>query len=346
MVADKEHTIVSSSKAVCVVLDANIWIGNLFLRSALGSALLHMLQRVQGYIGLPEVIEEEVKKHVVRFGSEEKEKIRNSLQKIQLLTGKQVRCSLPTQSELEVTANSWFEELNALFLRIPFTIEHAKSALHRVNSELPPNAPKNQQFKDSAIWEAILHLAKSHIVHFVTKDNGFFQARDPAKGLASILVQECDSQGAMVRVYNELGSCLEYFQKTAPPLDLEAIARAVDRAIHNMIEKDATDKGFKRGDLKEYKVLVFPTQQVGISALKFEMTYQLVDLATSVEDLRGEASVFVKGDCSYNDKETSAFDVLFDTLEFQWQDRNGEIHKAKNIYVRVHDSIHITDSVG
>jgi hypothetical protein len=71
------------------------------------------------------------------------------------------------------------------------SIEHARAALRRVNEETPPNGSKNQQFKDSAIWEAVLELAANHRVHFVTKDTGFYEGRDLKRGLAKQLSYEC-----------------------------------------------------------------------------------------------------------------------------------------------------------
>jgi hypothetical protein len=53
-------------KPECIVLDTNAWIAELFLRSALGAALIYHLRQTQGVLGLPEVIERELTKHAAK----------------------------------------------------------------------------------------------------------------------------------------------------------------------------------------------------------------------------------------------------------------------------------------
>jgi len=67
-------------------------------------------------------------------------------------------------------------------VRVPFTLEHAKAALEMVDARMPPNGEKNQQFKDSAIWQAVLALSSDYRVHLVTNDRAFLLNRgDPSK---------------------------------------------------------------------------------------------------------------------------------------------------------------------
>src|SRR5687767_1960869 len=109
-----------------------------------------------------------------------------------MLMGSADDYQVPSEAEFEESAKSRLQELNSLLRRVPFTLEHAKSALKRVNDETPPNGPKNQQFKDSAIWEAVIELSETYPVHFVTEDKGFFEGREIRRGLAQALKAECE----------------------------------------------------------------------------------------------------------------------------------------------------------
>jgi hypothetical protein len=57
------------SKPICVVLDTNVWVHKTnLLRTALGAALINSLWRLEGLLGLPEVVEEEIAKNTVKLG--------------------------------------------------------------------------------------------------------------------------------------------------------------------------------------------------------------------------------------------------------------------------------------
>jgi hypothetical protein len=50
-------------RKLCVVVDTNAWRSSLLLRRASGVALLFYLKRMEGFLGLPEVLEQEWVKH-------------------------------------------------------------------------------------------------------------------------------------------------------------------------------------------------------------------------------------------------------------------------------------------
>jgi hypothetical protein len=79
---DVEHT-----KPVCVVLDTNVWLKNPLLKDPLGAALLFSLRQMHGYIGMPEVVEEEIIKNVSKVGMEAVESINTAYHTILILLG-------------------------------------------------------------------------------------------------------------------------------------------------------------------------------------------------------------------------------------------------------------------
>ncbi|MGB3508190.1 MAG: PIN domain-containing protein [Microcoleaceae cyanobacterium] len=171
-------------KKLCVVIDANKWRqdSNILLKTPLGVALLYCLKQKNGCIGLPEIIENEVMKHTIQVGCEAVEQINSNFKKIEIIMGKRSNYEVPDKTEIQKSIESRMKEIEPWVKRVPFTLEHAKSALQRVDEGTPPNKPEGrdkQQFKDSAIWEAILSLLKKNYeVHFITEDKGFFMNRN------------------------------------------------------------------------------------------------------------------------------------------------------------------------
>jgi hypothetical protein len=201
-----------NSKPVCVVLDTNIWISDssLLLKTPLGAALLYNLKLINGYIGLPEIIEDEVIKHIIKVGQDAIQQINSNFKKIEIIMGSRSIYDLPTENQIELVTRERFTELNHLIVRIPFTLEQAKGAIKRVNECSQPNGEKNQQFKDSVIWEAILTIINNYTVYFITKDNAFYKDRKADHGkLAANLLNDCQKLGGFVHIYKDIQSCLE-----------------------------------------------------------------------------------------------------------------------------------------
>src|SRR5712691_8402588 len=142
----------------CVVIDTNIWRSDLLLKTPVGTALVYTLARQSGFIGLPEVVKKELPKQIVEEGLNAAEKLKNLSQIITTLTDLPFFSSLPTERDLEQIVDARIAELAPILLPVPFTLEHAQAALDMVNAKLPPYA-KSQQFKDSAIWQAVLTLS-------------------------------------------------------------------------------------------------------------------------------------------------------------------------------------------
>src|SRR5207249_2739195 len=129
----------------------------------------------------------------------------------------------------------------SLIERVPITLEHVHSALDRVNSETPPNGPKNQQFKDSLIWEAALDLATRGTVRLITADGGFFEQRSTANGaLATVLRQECNARGADLHIHATIQDCVAPMRENVPPPDYDAMASRIWSQIQPKVDGVAT----------------------------------------------------------------------------------------------------------
>lgn len=81
-----EHA-AADRKRWCVVVDTNQWISHLMLRSPTAAAVLYSLRQQRGVIGLPFVIEEELKRLAFVEGVRARDQITTGLDRLQRLVG-------------------------------------------------------------------------------------------------------------------------------------------------------------------------------------------------------------------------------------------------------------------
>lgn len=267
---------------------------------------LHQTGRI---LALPEVIEEEIRKHTAKCGKEAIEAIQKKYQLIELLMGERDDYRVPSDAEISKRVQSRLEELAAFVVRTRFTLEHARAALGRVIEESPPNAYKDQQFKDSAIWEAVLELGKEGNVDFVTEDKAFFRDENPSQGLADNLKADCQRVSGTIKVHYGLGEYLRTVKAEQSPLNHQEIAESIDQQIRPHLIVKAIDKGYQLGGLSEFAISAYLTEKPNIIAVKFTLYYGTlgVRLPESLEEV--EAKEVFEGDCTYRLAEKSALEI-------------------------------------
>jgi|SRR5215213_3177857 len=317
---------VEQTRLLCFVLDTNVWLKNPLLKDPLGAALLFFVRQMRGCIGLPEVVEQEIIKNVAKFGIEAADSINAGYPKVLTLIGSADDYQLPSQEDFESSAKNRFEELHPLLKRVPFTLEHAKSALKRVNDETPPNSSKNQQFKDSAIWEAVLELSQSCEVYFITEDKGFFESRDTRRGLARSLLAECKTSNRSVSVYPDLTTLLSVLRGTAPPFDTEPLAHLIREQVASELADFGLSKNYFIGDMEAHDVSAFLTERSGILAVSFQLTFDALDISNEEGDWTDY--VVAQGNCRYELDTNAVSDVQLGIIEYH--NSNGEIVGANS----------------
>lgn len=131
-----------------LVLDTNIWVYKTrLLSTSLGAAVIYSLSKSKRKLVLPEVIEEEIRKHTQKTGNEAVKKIHESYRLIEQLMGARDDFIVPSNDQFIARVDLRLSELAQFILKIEFKLNHAKSALRRVLEESPPNSYHNQQFK-------------------------------------------------------------------------------------------------------------------------------------------------------------------------------------------------------
>ena len=130
---------------------------------------------------------------------------------------------VPNKAQLEAAVKERLTDLEDVIIRIFFTFEHAKSALRRINEKTQPNGENNQQFKDSAIWEAILTLSDSYTIYFISADKHFFKNREKqTEELADNLLNECNREQRYLFI-TILHPALRLFNKTYHHLTIQIL---------------------------------------------------------------------------------------------------------------------------
>jgi hypothetical protein len=325
--AEKSH--------LAVLLDTNIWRADPLLRGADGAALLHYLHQMDHKLALPEIVEIELTKHLHLKANESAEKIEEGWRFLERIIKGRPDFTVPTPKEVGQALSDRLTELSPWIIRVPIRFEHTRGALDRIIAETPPNGPKNQQYKDSLIWEAVLELASKHCVGLVTKDGGFYN-RDTKKGLADNLSKEADATRFGVEIYDDIRTLLQSLSADAPPVNAELFASYLDPYVRPAIDIEADTLNFGLGERTQQDVQIFATGTPDRPALGFNLTYSLTDFPAEESMERREANVTATGTCFYQEKaEEVITDLAFDKMEFTWLDAEGKPQRRGNQYVRL-----------
>ena len=318
----------------CVVLDTNVWRKELLLTTPLGEALEFALIRLDASLGLPEVVERELYKHLLAAGREAKDRISQGEYVLTRLIGESVSgygirgfARLPwedssfDEDRIIAGITERLKSLEQFLVRVGFRVEHAKAALDRVMDQSPPNGPNNQQYKDSAIWEAVLELASDYSTLFVTGDKGFFRDRTPARGLASNLAMECEEKGLDIFVYPDIGECLGALGIAGPPINVEAVAHAIAAVLRNNLEAAAGRRGFALQPPLDVEVDRYPTRGSEKLAVGYRLKFLLDDLSgTGIR----KGVMFVTGEAALDIRGGRVGDIRLHDVRLSWTDETGE----------------------
>jgi hypothetical protein len=232
-----------------IILDTNAWVFKLrLLHSPMGLVLANYIKRKMYYIGIPDVIEKEVEKHIKVELEDRISFIKEKYREINDFTGLNYKFELPKPIDVE---DCFRKELayfdNEKIIHFPYDNEIAKQAYERVVQCFPPNSDKNQQYKDSIIWETIIKLSSEYDIVFISEDKAFFELKEYSKGLNKELRKSLDSEKRV-----ELFSDVESFVKDKNDVIIE-LGKMIDgdsviNAIANELEENdyclEIDKGF------------------------------------------------------------------------------------------------------
>jgi len=311
-----------------ILLDANAWIRERLLRSAVGAALLHNIGQLDVKIVLPEVTRAETIAGIVAAGKKAVAEIRNNLSTIQAIVGSKPDVVLPSAVDLAVACENRFAELADHIRRMSHQPEHLERALQRVLKKLPP-ASKKEQFRDSLIWELLLDLPEPK-VFFVSADGDFTDQKADKKELMPALAHELLSKGKTVNFFSGVADLLSAIAATAPPLDQDTAASAIASALRPYLQDVEQRSEITAGDLTWKRLQVFITQQVDTLAINFRLNLA-ARFRSEFETDDPNATVLIVGECHYNLRTHAVSHIQLDriqVLNLQGEPRGGTTYFA------------------
>jgi hypothetical protein len=261
-------------RPICAVVDTNIWRSEPLLKTPMGVTLVYTVCRRGGVVGLPEVIERELEGQIVEAGFEAINKARGHLHTLSTLLDNPCLAILPSTDEVRKKYQEQITKLGPLLVREPFTLEHAKAALAMVNAKVAPS-DKDQQFKDCAIWQAILALSLRYSTVLLTKDKAFFCDRDPKKGLANNLLADCAKAGGDVKAFCGIGPYLEALKTDEPTFDRNTVQQLVTPLAIQRLEIEAKRHRTVLTDLLDFTASAFKTEDPDRLAIDYSVTFKL-----------------------------------------------------------------------
>jgi PIN domain len=311
-----------------VALDANIWISERMLRSALGAAFLYTLHQTKGKILFADVVEKEVIAGIVREGKKSVNQIENSFVTIQTLIGTRSDYTLPSESDFEQNIDWRLADLEDFLYRVTCNIDHYQSAINRVVNKQTPNSTR-EQYRDSLLWEVIVGYAESEDVHFITNDNDFFQ--DKSNDLAKELKNEIQECNYNICVYKKIDEFLDKFNKIITHPNYEELSELINEVLKPELKGQIYGSQWELGELKKYEIKAFLTEDHTNLSLTFTMNYSIFDVEQSNKKFE-EAELTVKGDSVFNLTRKTISEVRLDNIGYYGL--NGESIPGGIIYAR------------
>jgi hypothetical protein len=287
-----------------VVLDSNIWLSELGLRSGAAAAVKFFLNHSGAQLAVPEVVRLEVQ-HILRARlTETIGNIESNYRQLLTAFGKLKEIILPTRADVEALIQELFDSIEVTKLDVPFSLESARSSFLKTIEKSPPS-DKTQEFKDGVLWADCLGLLSSGPVVLVTSDKAFYRDRQYDKGLAQNLAEETSQCPNYLTILPKLSALLQTL-RTPLTLNEDNLAEAFLKEHKESIYGIASRRGFDLGNRQSLTHTVFATEKPSVLYLEFSLAY-------SCTDIRGEgrtdAVLLLKGDGSYNPT-TGAFSDL------------------------------------
>lgn len=327
------------SKPICVVIDTNVWIQMPLLKNSTGAALIYSLSKGKLKLGLPEIIEREILKNIISKMRENIDKVKDGLRQIQMIMGKSPIVNYPSDETIEDAVINRIQEFERLSIlkRIPIKLEHTKAAIDRLIKDLPPNAPKNQQFKDSLIWESLKELAKKFKIYFISNDNGFYLPDKNNNKMAKVLEEECTQEQIEINLFRNIEDCLSHLEASIPQSksETEELVKVISEAIKPDLLKDTIKKDLDIGNMINNKINPFLTEKTNVIAISYEITFEGIETVSDPNLLRSDISFTANGDCSYSLQNKNIFDNYLHEVNYCWTENGSDIQRRNSRYIHL-----------
>lgn len=313
-----------------LVLDTNVWLSELSLRSPLGAATRFFIRRKGARIALPEVVRLEVEQNLRARLSDFISKIHDNHRQLLTVFGALKEVVLPDGAAVDARVGKVFSTLDVELLEIPLSLGNARSSFLKTISKTPPS-DKTQEFKDGVLWSDCVSLLEQDAVYLVTADKAFYQDRKYENGLASNLREEISAAKHPLSLLPSLADLLRDF-RTEVDLDEHQLAEAFIREFKDSIEGTLARNEFELGPRARLTKVLYVTENPDRLYLQFSMDFEAREVAG---DGRKDGVLTLRGDGTY-DAKTRRFGELRnfgEQLRFVLPD--GSDKEVKNIVIHV-----------
>lgn len=310
-----------------VILDTNIWLTEMGLRSPLGAVARLYLQQKHARLALPEVVRLEVEHNLRNRLKEYVSHLQDTHRQLLTVFGTLKELVLPDASAIEGCVTEVFGKLGVEMLETPFSLASARSSFLKTIDKVPPS-DRAQEFKDGVLWaECVEHLAHDDVC-LVTADKAFFENRDYDKGIAKNLTAEI------------MGAVHEF--AIMPSLDRLVRDLRVDVTIDESVlvtaylkkSSDAVDgllkrNGFALGEKLVTSRFLYATENPSILYVEFTIEFAAKE---TLGDGRTDGVITLRGDGSYDTKRHTFADFRNREEVLRFQESDGDEREVRNIY--------------
>jgi hypothetical protein len=319
----------TSPRATCVVIDCNTWSSHYWLGSPVGQTLIAALrQDPLLYMAIPEVLGTELDKHRSKSATEMLQKLRQATDNINTVMGG-IGAGIVTLDEaaIEVAARDRLTPVLGKIKYPEMTLGEVRCALEMVNSEAPPNGPKNQQMKDSLLWQACISLAVDHDVYFISADNGFYSSKNLKNDLASNLAKYSEVTEGRLKVFRSLHEALA---EISPTLSVDSVPEHqgvdIDGAAAGLADEALARSVIARSiegvkDLRGVHKTYLKTGTAHIFAVSFTVFY---DYRQQPGDANIKNEVAVSGECLLDTRSGDISQLTLEKVNWKTRSPNGK----------------------
>lgn len=285
------------TKPIIVIVDTNVLVYKTkLLKTPVSAALLYALKSQQGKLGFPEVLELELEKHFAKCVSKAISQVKNGYSELEIFMGVRDDYKLPTSNEINNRVKDRLLELEAFIIRMPFSLSNAKNALKRVIYEIPPNGEKNQQFKDSVIWENMLEYSEENDIRLITNDTGFFEGGKPDNGLATELKKEIENK--TISIYFDIQDFLDDVKHSIEEIDKDIIADNLYIALEPEFTKFFKEKNIEIGHMEKYSIKTYLTESPSKMAVDYTLVVNILQKYEQESPEFHEVEAHIKGEAA------------------------------------------------
>jgi hypothetical protein len=320
------------------VLDTNQWERMPVLRHELAAALLFAVRSQDAFIVLPEVVKAEVRKHLVDKSRSAQERLKAASGELRQIFGTAQEVERRSDEDVGQALDDRIYQLQSVLTVVEHSGDDFRAAAQMVMAYRPPNQT-GQQYRDSLMWQTILHLVEEDEVFLVTNDGGFY-ANKASDTLHPTLADEVSERGGEeVVLFRNVEALLSYWgSETVPQELIDQINDNVAEAVADAILEPVGEKGWAVWTCTSNSATFYLTENPDRFAVSSELEYELID-PEYPDAPEVPAIATVSATAAVDLDELDVNDVLLDELRIDAITPHGISKVADIKYARASGSI-------